>query len=303
MIKRMICLGVMISIIAICSVGRAEAYKPRVAVYSFESKASSGFWHSAKWDIGTGMGEMLVDALVNTGKFEVIERLDLEDITSEQDLVTAGRVSQKTGAKTGEIKGAEYIVRGTITEFDVRDSGGDLGLTIKGFRVGGRMRTAHIGGIIRIYDATTGTIYDSKRFEKKVPATGVSFGHTGGDVGISLGAFKETPLGKATHVAIADMVGFISTSIPLEPRISEITCEKCGATVASTEQYCPKCGANLSVRTPDACPNCGQAIAPGTKFCPNCGTQISGLSCPNCQKQLPAGTKFCPYCGTEVKNQ
>lgn len=303
MIKRLICLGMMMPIIAICSVSQAEAYKPRVAVYGFESKASSGFWHDATWDIGTGMGEMLVDALVNTGKFEVIERLDLQDITFEQDLVTGGRVSQKTGAKTGEIKGAEYIVRGTITEFDIRSSGGNLGLSIKGFDVGGSMRTAHIGGIIRIYDATTGTIYTSKRFEKKVPATGLSFGHAGNDVGVSLGAFQQTPFGKATHLAIADIVDFISTSIPLEPRVSEIKCDKCGATVASTERYCPKCGADLSTRTPDKCPNCGQTTMPGEKFCPNCGTQISGLTCPKCQKQLPAGTKFCPDCGTEIKKQ
>ena len=82
----------------------AFAYKPRVAVYGFESKASSGFWHDAKWDIGTGMGEMLVDALVGTNRFQVMERLNIEDITTEQDLVTGGRVSRKTGAATGKMK-------------------------------------------------------------------------------------------------------------------------------------------------------------------------------------------------------
>jgi curli biogenesis system outer membrane secretion channel CsgG len=61
----------------------ALAYKPRVAVYGFETKASSGFWHDAKWDIGTGMAEMLSDALVNTGKFNVVERINLNDITTE----------------------------------------------------------------------------------------------------------------------------------------------------------------------------------------------------------------------------
>jgi curli biogenesis system outer membrane secretion channel CsgG len=301
MMKRLACFLALTLIAAACSISYAETYKPRVAVYGFESKASSGFWHDAKWSIGTGMGEMLVDALVNTGKFEVMERLNLRDITTEQDLVTGGRISKKTGAKTGKIKGAEYIVRGTITEFDVRDAGGNLGLTIKGFRIGGKVRSAHVGGIIRIYDATTGTIYDSKRFEKKVPATGLSFGHSGGDVGISLGAFKKTPLGKATHIAIADMVEFISSSIPAEPRVEEITCDKCSATVAAGEQYCPKCGADLSVRTPDFCPRCGEEIAPGVTYCPGCGLQVTGLLCPECGKELPAGTNFCPGCGTKVK--
>jgi len=62
----------------------AFAYKPTVTVYGFETKASSGFWHDTKWDIGTGMGEMLSDALVNTGKFDVVERMNLSDITTEQ---------------------------------------------------------------------------------------------------------------------------------------------------------------------------------------------------------------------------
>ena len=301
MMKRLVYFIVFAFIVSACSMSYAETYKPRVAVYGFESKASSGFWHNAKWDIGTGMGEMLVDALVNTGKFEVIERLNLRDMTTEQDLVSAGRISKRTGAKTGKIKGAEYIVRGTITEFDIRDAGGDLGLTIKGFRLGGKVRSAHVGGIIRIYDATTGTIYDSKRFEKKVPATGLSFGHSGDDVGISLGAFKKTPLGKATHVAIADMVEFISSSVPAQPIVEEINCEKCGATVASTEQYCPKCGADLSVRAPDFCPKCGEEIASGIKFCPNCGLQVKDLLCQGCGKELPAGTNFCPHCGAKVK--
>jgi curli biogenesis system outer membrane secretion channel CsgG len=214
MMKKLIFLPVVVFIVAACSVGQAAAYKPRVTVYGFESKASSGFWHDVKWDIGTGMGEMLVDALVNTNKFEVLERLNLKDITFEQDLVSAGRVAKKTGAKTGRIKGAEYIVRGTITEFDYRESGGDFSFNIKGFDLGAKTRSAHIGGTIRIYDATTGEIYDSKRFEKKVPSTGMKFGYSGSDLGGSLGGFKKTPLGKATHMAIKDMVDFISTSIP-----------------------------------------------------------------------------------------
>ena len=277
------------------------AYKPRVAVYGFESKASGGFWHDAKWDIGTGMGEMLIDALVNTRRYEVVERLDLTDITTEQDLVTGGRVARKTGAKTGKLKGAEYIVRGTITEFSYKESGGDLGFSFKGISLGAKTSEAHIAGIIRIYDATTGEIYGSKRFVKKVPSTGLRVGYSRHGIGGSLGGFKKTPLGKATHLAIADMVGFISSEIPLEPRVEKIVCPKCGSSVSSAEKFCPKCSANLLTRAPEECPNCGADITAGTKFCQNCGTQVTGVSCPQCKKGLAAGTNFCPYCGAKVK--
>lgn len=292
-----------IAVFAVVSLSASPclAYKPRVTVYGFESKASSGFWHDAKWDIGTGMGEMLVDALVNTGRFEVVERLNLGDITTEQDLVTGGRVSKKTGARTGAIKGAEYIVRGTITEFDYRQSGGGLGLKIKGFNLGAKTSEAHIGGIIRIYDATTGEIYASKRFEKRVPATGLTVGYYERGIGGTLGGFKKTPLGKATHMAIKDMVDFISMKIPSTPRVEKVPCPKCGASVAATEQFCPKCGADMSLRLPDTCPTCGTEVTKGTKFCPNCGTQLAGVTCPECGKKLPAGTNFCPHCGSKVK--
>ena len=286
-------------VLAFC-VSSAFAYKPRVTVYGFESKASSGFWHDAKWDIGSGMGEMLVDALVNTGKFEVMERLNLSDITTEQDLVSGGRVSKKTGAKTGKMKGAKYIVRGTITEFEYKESGGGLGLNIKGFNLGAKTSSAHIGGIIRIYDATTGEIYDSKRFEKKVPATGLTVGYHDGGIGGSLGGFKKTPMGKATHMAIADMVCFISSSVPTSPRVEKVTCAACGAEVSSAEKFCPKCGADMSLMAPDTCPNCGADLEPGTKFCANCGAQIADIVCPSCGKKLPPGTNFCPGCGTKI---
>jgi curli biogenesis system outer membrane secretion channel CsgG len=270
--KRLICISILLFMFS--HLAYASDYKPTVTVYGFEVKASSSFWHDAKWDIGTGMGEMLIDALVNTGRFNVVERLNLGDITSEQDLVTGGRVSKKTGAKTGILKGAEYIVRGTITEFTYKESGAGLGLNIKGFNLGGSTSEAHIGGIIRVYDATTGEIYASRRFEKKAPASGLTIGYSERNIGGSLGGFKQTPLGKATHLAIADMTEFISQEIPSQPRES-----------------------NMDAMV---CPRCGCDIDSGAKFCTNCGLQMEDVKCPECRKDLEPGTNFCPYCGAKV---
>ena len=56
--------------------------KKRIAVAGFENKVRP--WWSGHWEIGEGMSEMLVTALVNTGKFIVLERQALEDILKEQ---------------------------------------------------------------------------------------------------------------------------------------------------------------------------------------------------------------------------
>jgi len=287
--------------IAVCMFFAGTGYaqsKPTITVYGFDVKASSGFWHDAKWDIGTGMGEMLVDALVNTGKFNVVERLNIGDITFEQDLVDQGRVSKKTGAKKGRMTGASYIARGTITEFDVTESGGGGGISIKGISLGVAQSFAHIGGIIRIYDSTTGEIYKSQRFTRDVPATGFSIGYNRGMIGADLGAFKKTPLGEATNLAIHDIVDFMVANITLEG--ATWTCGKCGAKVAGDAEFCHKCGATRAEEALYNCPFCGQELEPGAKFCDNCGKQLKDVKCPKCGKKLKPGTSFCPDCGIKV---
>ena len=273
--------------------------KPTITVYGFETKASSGFLHDASWDIGTGMGEMLVDALMKTGKFTVLERLNIGDVTFEQDLVTNGRVSKKTGAKTGQMIGASYIARGAITEFDYRESGGGGGINIKGIGVGLSQSNAHIAGIIRIYDATTGEIYASQRFTRDVPSTGIDFGYNRGGIGVDLGGFKKTPLGEATNLAIDDIVNFVVATVPLEG--PKWVCSKCGATVSGDSEFCQKCGAPRADEVLANCPYCGAEIEPGAKFCNSCGKQIKDITCPKCGKKLKPGAKFCPDCGQKIQ--
>jgi curli biogenesis system outer membrane secretion channel CsgG len=271
--------------------------KPRITVYGFESKASSGVWHDAKWDIGTGMGEMLIDALVATGKFEVLERLNVEDITFEQDLVKAGRVAQKSGAKTGKMKGAEYIVRGTITEFDMRETGGGFGVDIKGISLGASGQEAHIAGVIRIYDATTGEIYASQRVARSVPAGGLTVGYNRGDIGVNLGGFKKTPLGEATQLAINDMVGFISEKIPEVSGTAKMECPFCSTEITTQDKFCPKCGKEIPEKVITSCPWCKTDVEPGTKFCEQCGKPLTEMQCPKCKTKIAPGAKFCPNCG------
>jgi curli biogenesis system outer membrane secretion channel CsgG len=284
--------------ISFCSLARAE--KPTITVYGFDCKASSGFWHDAKWDIGTGMGEMLVDALMSTGRFNVMERLNIGDITTEQDLVGQGRVSKKTGAKTGQMIGAQYIARGTLTEFDISKSGGMGGINIKGISFGLEQSKAHIAGIIRIYDATTGQIIASQRFSRSVPATGVKFGYHRGGIGGDLGGFKKTPLGKATHFAIQDIVDFIVSTVPMEA--PSVVCAKCGTKASTSSDFCPKCGERIIVAITN-CPGCGEEVLAGAKFCGNCGRQLAGIKCPQCNKELTSADNFCPDCGAQIVQQ
>ncbi|MDX1625916.1 MAG: CsgG/HfaB family protein, partial [Wenzhouxiangellaceae bacterium] len=76
---------------------RAEAYngpKARIAVARFENKTaqSTGYagWYNPQ--IGDGMADMLTTALVNSGRYIVLERANLDTVLNEQDLGASGRV-------------------------------------------------------------------------------------------------------------------------------------------------------------------------------------------------------------------
>ncbi|MFX9634854.1 CsgG/HfaB family protein, partial [Acinetobacter baumannii] len=68
-------------------------------------------------NIGRGMADMLADALFNTGRFIVLERARLQEITGEQDLARGNRFNAATAPPPGLLEGAQLLIRGTVTSF------------------------------------------------------------------------------------------------------------------------------------------------------------------------------------------
>ena len=186
----------------------AWAAQKSLAVMKFTTTAGGGsnYWSNASWDLGDGMAEMLATALVETGKFKVLERQQIHDVLGEQDLGASGRVDPATAAKIGKILGARYLVYGTVNEFEYSKAGGGGGVRIGGFRVGANEARAHIGMDVRIVDAVTSEILFSSRSTADANRTGFKVGYSGADFGADLGTFKKTPLGEATRKAIEDVV-------------------------------------------------------------------------------------------------
>ena len=186
----------------------AWADQKSLAVMKFTTTAGGGtnYWSNASWDLGDGMAEMLATALVETGKFKILERQQIHDVLGEQDLGASGRVDPATAAKIGKILGARYLVYGTVNEFEYSKAGGGGGVRIGGFRVGANEARAHIGMDVRIVDAVTSEILFSTRSTADANRTGFKVGYSGADFGADLGTFKKTPLGEATRKAIEDAV-------------------------------------------------------------------------------------------------
>ncbi|MCX6571726.1 MAG: hypothetical protein NT006_09985 [Candidatus Aminicenantes bacterium] len=188
--------------------GARAAGKRSIAVMKFTATAGGGqsYWRSASWDLGTGMAEMMTTALVETGKFKVLERQEIDAVIGEQDFGASGRVDPATAAKIGRILGAQYLVYGTVNEFEYSKSGEQGGVRIAGLRVGAEQAKAHIGMDVRIVDAVTGEIPFSTRATASASRTGFKVGYSSSDFGANLAAFNQTPLGEATRKAIGDAV-------------------------------------------------------------------------------------------------
>ena len=188
----------------------AEAgHKKIVAVSRFENKTA----YSGQVNLGDGMADQLTDALMQSGRFVVLERQTLKDVFDEQDLAQSGRMAKSKSARTGKATSAQILVKGTITEFEAKSSGGGSGISLFGVNVGAKKGESHVGVIIRLIDTTTGQVLYSQRVEGKAKSGGFKLGLNIQGVGFGTDGFQKTPLGKATQIAIDNAVEFIASKM------------------------------------------------------------------------------------------
>ncbi len=180
--------------------------KKRIAVTKFDNKVRG---IRGNVQLGQGFAEMLTTELMKTGRFIVVERQALGDILGEQELGLSGVIRKETAAKVGQVLGAQIIVRGVVSEFTMRKSGGGGSIGIKGFSLGLKGSNAHVAVDIRLIDASTGQVLHSHNASGSAKSTGLNVGISSGDVDFGAGGFNKTPLGQATRQAIHDAVNFI----------------------------------------------------------------------------------------------
>ena len=139
--------------------------KSRIAVIDFEQKAFQEFQGK---QIGEIVAEWLITSLANTGRFEVVERAQLQKILQEQQLGVTGMINQETAAKMGELLGVKVIVSGSVIQIgNTYDVNARLisvqdGSIIKAERV----RGVGLDGVERMMDSL------AESFKKEFPLEG-----------------------------------------------------------------------------------------------------------------------------------
>jgi curli biogenesis system outer membrane secretion channel CsgG len=186
------------------------ADKPVMAVAEFTNSSSAAWWRGG---VGWELTDMLTNELVATKSFKMVERKKLDAVLNEQNLAASGRVSGSSAAKIGKLTGAQYLVTGTVSAFEMNttDSGG--GLSYGGFSVGGKKETAYMAVDLRVVDTTTGEIVDTRTVEGYSKGGGLRLGMYKWGAGGTLSQEKKTPTGKAIRAAIIESSNYLECSM------------------------------------------------------------------------------------------
>ena len=191
--------------------GTADAAsKPVVGIAEFKKSVAVNWWGG---QVGKDMADMLANELMGTKKFNVVERQKLNAVIGEQDLATAGRIKKGTGAKTGQLTGAKYLVTGTVTSYEENTASTGGGLSFKGIKLGGSKGKAYIAVDLRVIDTTTGVVIDSRTVEANSSKGGLNLGFFKSGVGGNFNTKKKTPAMKAVRAVIMEISEYLACSM------------------------------------------------------------------------------------------
>jgi curli biogenesis system outer membrane secretion channel CsgG len=174
--------------------------KKRVVVLDFfYGNTSSPYWGSYSYSgraAGVGISQKLIEGLLEDGSVRVADRSQIAD----RDY---GEVSVSDAVTIGQEIGVDYVIIGTVTEFNVdsRSSGGSF------MGIGGSSETnvATVELSVRVIDTATGDIVATARGEAETSSSGSS-GSFRGIGGRSDAADTDGLLSDAVNAAVVDLV-------------------------------------------------------------------------------------------------
>lgn len=194
--------------------------RPTIAVMKFENRAA----FPLGWNLGDGMRDVLVDRLVATGRYHVIERPELDSVLDEIRLEQSGLTRPHDRATPGRLKNVQYLIKGTVTDFT--HTAGARGFAGFGmFGIGGSGNVAVMGMTVYVVDVSSGEIICSRSLQESVGAGELDVRGVYKDVAFGGGVFARTPLGEATTQVIDRAVREVTAAIaarPWEPRVAAV---------------------------------------------------------------------------------
>ena len=194
--------------------------KKSVAVLNFDyATVQSGVAaiFGTNQDVGKGIADLLVEKLVKSGQYRVIERKAIDKIMAEQNFSNSDRADSTTAAKIGKLIGADAIIMGSITQFGRDDKKTNVGGSVFGGQlskyglggVGASKAKAVVGLSARLVSVNTGEILAVANGTGESSRSGTSLIGAGGGAGSAAAGlidmtssnFANTVLGEAVNNA------------------------------------------------------------------------------------------------------
>ena len=249
----------------------------RAGVMEFEDKTGQ--------KVADAAGEQLETLALSSKRFNLIDRMAMKKLIKEQSL--EGIVDPAELAKSGKIRGIDYMFVGSVTNFSLKtektaNHGGALDRVVPGLApvkidTSKTVITTDIGVDIKLINTTTGEIV-SKEFgevkkELSASAWGVRVLGIGGDAKNNVQVDKDSQ-GKLMRYAVDEAL----------------------------RKMLPNIDDKISHPAAQVCPKCKTEFAPGSNFCTKCGTGAEAVKCAKCSTALELNAKFCGKCGTKVES-
>jgi curli biogenesis system outer membrane secretion channel CsgG len=205
----------------------AQADKKRVIVDEFDYsavKTQVQAVFNTQQDIGKGIRAMLVTRLAQANKVVVVERAKLATLTKEQDFNASNRVKQGTGARVGQISGADALLSGDIIIFGRDDKkksvkgGGLIGGAFGAIASSKNEDKAVVAIDYRLIDAETSEVIATGEARGESVRKGNALGAIGGAIGKGVAGvqvdmtssnFAETIIGEATQDCVNKLAAIL----------------------------------------------------------------------------------------------
>jgi len=216
--------------------------RPTVSVPEFKNTVNQAWWWQGP--VAEDLASALANELQGTGDLQVVERRNLQQVLSEQELAELGIVRQgPAAAQRGQMTGARYIVLGTVTSYEnnVASQSSSNRMSLLGIGGGNQRQETqdYVAVDIRVVDSTTGEIIGARTVEGRAtnsaesrdsgvnlaPAAGLALWGIpglgrGGQAAVgAAGTFRygssssetqRTPVGKALRAALVDASDYVS---------------------------------------------------------------------------------------------
>jgi curli biogenesis system outer membrane secretion channel CsgG len=208
----------------------------RIAVLDFEFASTGQAW--SWWGGGgpsQGVSDLLTNKLVEGDAYTLIERSRIQAVLQEQNLALAGRIDASTAAQVGRILGADAVVIGSVTRYNLNE--GSSGVSVLGIGTNRRRHSAEVQLTARLVNTTTSEIIataqgngEARQGSGAVSVLGVNVGsdHNNSDELLSNAAQAAVDQLSGELTAKASSVAALPATVP---NVSALVADVTGGTI------------------------------------------------------------------------